>query len=139
MSEMSTGRPAGFPPASVAAEGITVGTTAPGTRTVESSGGEAASVSATVPTSGPPAPGEVATAEGVSATWRSGQVIALWSVNEIRNAWANVQGVGWKKIYNGRDGSFLALTTLASQARQTGRSINFREEADGMIYEIYLW
>lgn len=139
MSEMSTGRPAGSPPASVAAEGITVGTSTPGARTVESSGGDAASVSATAPTAGPPTVGDAATGEEVSATWRSGQVIALWSVNEIRNAWANVQGVGWKKIYNGRDGSFLALTTLASQARQTGRSINFREKADGMIYEICLW
>jgi hypothetical protein len=123
----------------VAAEGITVGTSAPGARTAESSGGDVATVSATAPTAEPPTLGDAATAEGVSATWRSGQVIALWSVNEIRNAWANVQGVGWKKIYNGKDGAFLALTTLAAQARQTGRSINFREEADGMIYEIYLW
>jgi hypothetical protein len=28
---------------------------------------------------------------------------------------------------------------MASQARQTGRTVNFREEADGMVYEIYLW
>jgi hypothetical protein len=47
--------------------------------------------------------------------------------------------VGWKKLYNGRDGAFSALVTLAAQARQTGRNVSCREEADGMIYEIYLW
>jgi hypothetical protein len=77
---------------------------------------------------------------GVTGTWQSGvTVAALWSINEIRNAFMYGPTVGWKKIYNGRDGGFTALVTLASQARQTGRQINFREEADGMVYEIYLW
>jgi hypothetical protein len=76
----------------------------------------------------------------VGATWRSGVTVsALWSINEIRNAWMHVVGLGWRKLFNGRDGAFTALVTLASQARQTGRQIAFREEADGMVYEIYLW
>ncbi len=76
----------------------------------------------------------------ITATWRSGvTVTALWSINEVRNAWMYVPTVGWRKLYNGRDGSFTALVTLAAQARQTGRPIAFREEADGMVYEIYLW
>jgi hypothetical protein len=50
-----------------------------------------------------------------------------------------VVNIGWKKIFNGGDASFIALTTLAAQARQTGRPINYREEADGMVHEIYLW
>jgi len=50
-----------------------------------------------------------------------------------------VVGLGWKRLYNGRDGAFIALTILAAQARQVGRPVNFREEADGMVYEIYLW
>jgi hypothetical protein len=79
-------------------------------------------------------------ADAVTGTWRSGvTVTALWSINETRNAWMHVPSLGWKKLYNGRDGAFMALVTLASQARQTGRTINFREEADGMVYEIYLW
>ena len=85
------------------------------------------------------APG-VREAGGVTAaTWRTGQVTALWSIDETRNAWMLVSGVGWRKLFNGRDGAFTALVVLASQARQTGRTINFREEADGMVYEIYLW
>lgn len=76
----------------------------------------------------------------VTATYRSNQYIdALWSINQTRNAFMLVRGLGWRKIYNGRDGSFVALCALASQARQTNRPITFREEADGMVYEIYLW
>ena len=101
----------------------------------------AAGVTEHRPTAQPPqlAQGEQA-AGGVTATWRTGAMVtALWSINEIRNGWMYVSGIGWKKIYNGRDGAYSALMTLASQARQTGRAISFREEADGMVYEIYLW
>jgi hypothetical protein len=76
----------------------------------------------------------------VTGTWQTGvTVTALWSINEIRNAWFHGTGIGWRKIYNGREGSFRALVALASHARQTGRPINFRQEADGMVYEIYVW
>jgi hypothetical protein len=77
---------------------------------------------------------------GVTGTWRSGMTVtAMWSINETRNAWMYVSGLGWRKLYNGKDGAFMALTALAGQARQTGHQIVFREEADGMVYEIYLW
>jgi hypothetical protein len=93
------------------------------------------------PTLEPPASSQrEGVTEGVTASvWRSGTVTAFWAINEHRNAWMQVSGVGWKRIYNGRDGAFQALTTLAAQARQTGRQIHFREESDGMVYEIYLW
>lgn len=91
------------------------------------------------PTTIPPAVA-VEAAEAVTATWRSNvKIDALWSIDETRNAWVRVVGLGWRKVYNGRDGAFTALTTLAAQARQTNRPVNLREEADGMIYEIYLW
>jgi hypothetical protein len=76
----------------------------------------------------------------VTGTWQTGKTVtAMWSINEIRNAWMHVAGVGWRKLYNGRDGAFRALVTLAAHARQTGRPINFREEPDGMVHEIYSW
>jgi len=85
-------------------------------------------------------PASALAADGITAsTWRSGTVTALWSNDEARNAWMLVSGIGWRKLLNARDGAFVALVTLASQARQTGRTIQFREEADGMVYEIYLW
>jgi hypothetical protein len=64
---------------------------------------------------------------------------ATWSIDQTRNVFMLVRGPGWRKLDNGRDGAFGALTSLASQARQTGRQISFREEADGMVYEIHLW
>ena len=79
-----------------------------------------------------------AEAGAVTATWQTSTVTGLWCINEVRNAWIHAGGA-WRKIYNGRDWAFTALVTLASEARATGRSINFRQEADGMIYEIYLW
>lgn len=75
-----------------------------------------------------------------AATWHTNvRVDALWAVDETRNAWAHIAGVGWRKIFNGRDGSFQALATLAGQARQTNRPVTMREENDGMIHTIYLW
>jgi hypothetical protein len=99
------------------------------------------SASAGAPTLLPPGAEAAAGAAGaVTATWRTNvQISALWSIDEVRNAWAYVVGVGWKKLYNGRDGAFSALAELAAQARQTGATTSLREEADGMIYEIYLW
>jgi hypothetical protein len=79
-------------------------------------------------------------AGAATGTWHAGATVdALFIVDEVRNAWARIVNIGWKKIFNGSDGSFTALITLASQARQTGKTITYREEADGMIHEIYLW
>ena len=81
-----------------------------------------------------------ASAVSVTGTWQTGVTVdALWSINQVRNAFMRVVGIGWVKLYNGSDGAFTALTTLASQARQTGRPVNYRLEADGMAHEIYLW
>jgi hypothetical protein len=78
-------------------------------------------------------------ADAITGTWRQNVLVtALWCIAETRNAWIHLQSIGWKKIVNSRDGSFVALVTLASQAKQTGRPVTCREEADG-IYEIYLW
>lgn len=140
MPSQQRGRPEGLPPTNGGGVAVAVGESRPGDLTVESLGGDPAATAVSAPSAEPPATvTDGAAAGAVTATWRSGQVTALWSINEVRNAWVHVAGVGWKKIYNGRDGAFMVLTALASQARQTGRSINFREEADGMIYEIYLW
>jgi len=94
------------------------------------------------PTLQPPSlAGDVATAVGaVTATWQYNKtVVATWSINEPRNAFMSVQGLGWRKLYNASDGAFVSLVFLATQARQTGRPISFREEPDGMVHEIYLW
>jgi hypothetical protein len=96
--------------------------------------------SAVGPTLMPPTTTGVAAVEGVTVTWHSSvQIDALWSIDQARNAFLHIVGIGWRKIYNGRDGAFQALVSLAAQARQTNRPASLREEADGMIYEIYVW
>ena len=79
-------------------------------------------------------------ATAITGTWTQNAVVdAMWSINQTRNVFMHVKGGTWKKIFNGSDWAFTALTTLASQARQTGKPISFREEPDGLVHEIYLF
>lgn len=94
----------------------------------------------TGPMAQPPGQAVGTGALAVTGVWHTGvSVDALWAINQPRNAFMHVVGIGWKKIYSATDAAFTALTTLASQARQTGRTISYREEADGMVHEIFLW
>jgi hypothetical protein len=100
-------------------------------------GGDMTTVGEVTPSMAEVAPAPIVS---VTGTWQTGVTVdALWSINQVRNAWMRVVGVGWVKLYNGSDGAFTALTTLGSQARQTGRPVSYRQEADGMAHEIYLW
>ncbi len=141
-------------PPGAARDAGAAGTSAPTIPDAASAGATAAAPTAptaqppatTVPVTGgdaqaaPVAPEVAAATVSATGTWQSGVTVdALWSINEIRNTWMRVVGIGWVKIYNGNDGAFTALTTLASQARQTGRPVTYRQEADGMVHEIYLW
>jgi hypothetical protein len=132
------GAPNLMPSQVLTGNGESAGSSAP-TLTEQDSASFAAAISST-PTLSPPAATATAGQDGAGANWRNGvRIDALWSIDETRNAFIHVIGLGWRKIYNGRDGAFQALTFLASQARQTNSTVNLREEADGMIYEIYLW
>ena len=89
-----------------------------------------------------PPPGEAAIGEGgggVTAWLGDKRVSALWSINQIRNAWVGIAGIGWKKLSNVSDSGLVALTVLASNAKQTQTRFDYRDEADGMIHEVYLW
>ncbi len=94
--------------------------------------------------SGPTAPTQVPPAEakagGGVGTWNSNKrVQGLWSIKENRNAWVFLSDLGWKKLANNSDTSIVAMTILAAHARQTQSRIDARVEADGMIYEMYIW
>ncbi len=76
----------------------------------------------------------------VTGTWLTNVTVdALWAINETRNAFFHTGAGAWVKVFNGSDSAFTNLVTLASQAKQTGRPISYRVEADGMAHEIYLW
>jgi hypothetical protein len=76
---------------------------------------------------------------GITAWQNNARITALWSINQNRNSWVHVDGVGWKKLANNSDSGIVALTMLGAHARDRDRIVNYREEADGMIHEIYVW
>jgi hypothetical protein len=87
-------------------------------------------------------PGTAGASEGagaVTGTWSTVTVDATWSIDETRNAFFHVSGGAWKKVFNGTDGAFTTLVALIGQAKQTGHQIAIREEADGLVHEVYLW
>lgn len=77
--------------------------------------------------------------EGITAWQNDKRITALWSINENRNAWVHVAGVGWKKLSNINDSAIVALNMLGGSALQTQTQVNYRDEADGMIHEMYVW
>lgn len=76
---------------------------------------------------------------GITAWQNNKKITGLWSINQNRNSWLHVEGVGWKKLANNSDSAVVALTMLGAHAREKGTNVNYREESDGMIREIYAW
>jgi hypothetical protein len=90
-----------------------------------------------MPTAMPPA---TASSSGGVSAWQNGKLVtALWSINQNRNVWLSISGVGWKKLANNSDTAIVALNILGASARLTQTQVNYREEADGMIHEMYVW
>jgi hypothetical protein len=93
------------------------------------------------PTAEPPAAAEGGAAGAIGASvWVNNKKInALWAINENRNSWVSVAGVGWVKLANNSDSAIVALTMLGANARHTQGVVNYRQEADNMIHEMYVW
>jgi hypothetical protein len=97
-------------------------------------GGEAAE-----PTERPPSEAESEEEAYGATTWHNDKKItALWSIDQNRNSWVHVAGLGWKKLADNSDSAVVALTALGTHARRTGTTVNLREE-DGKITQIYVW
>ena len=94
------------------------------------------------PTELPPTSALAAAAAGgvAATTWVTGKTVnALWSINENRNSWIGVSGVGWVKLANNSDSAIVALTMLGADAKLTGGQVSYRQESDNMIHEMYVW
>ncbi len=90
------------------------------------------------PLATPPAPGAALT--GVTGTWVSDKRIqSLWCHSGARNAYAYVNGVGWKRLVSPSDGGTQSLVALARLARDANARVDYRQEADGTIHELYVW
>ncbi len=99
----------------------------------------AGAVAAAPGQAGPTLPLASVAARGVSLWQQNKKLSALWSINQDRNSWVGVDGIGWKKLANSNDSSVVALTLLATHAREKDAAVSYREESDGMIYEMYVW
>lgn len=79
------------------------------------------------------------TAAGASAWQNNKKLTALWLNHQPRNSWIGVDGIGWRKLAATNDSSSVAFTMLSAHAREKGSAVNYREESDNMIYEMYVW
>lgn len=84
-------------------------------------------------------PGSMASEGGITAWVNDKRISALWSKNDNRNSWVYITSVGWKKLADNSDSAVVALSLVASHAKQTQTSFNYREESDGKIHEMYVW
>jgi hypothetical protein len=78
--------------------------------------------------------------QAAASAWRTGKRFrALWAKAEDRNAWVAVSGGGWKHLSDASESGSVVLTAAAAHAFQTRATVNFRENDDGKIHEIYVW
>jgi hypothetical protein len=104
-------------------------------------GGASAAGGPVRPSGGPPVrTGGGAATVAAGTVWNNGQIVnALWSINQDKNAWMGIAGVGWQKLSNASETGLMSLNLLASHAKQLQTQINYRTESDGMVHEIYAW
>jgi hypothetical protein len=81
----------------------------------------------------------VSITEAVTGWQDNKQIVGLWSINQPRNVFLGIAGVGWKKLADNSDSASMALTQLGAHARAKGAVVRYREEADGKIHEMYVW
>ncbi|WP_051304165.1 hypothetical protein [Calidithermus chliarophilus] len=104
---------------------------------IEDITGQQAAAEPMAPTFEPPAARAV---EGITGTWISGKKVSmLWANSANRNVWLALTDIGWRKFADNSDSAAMAFTVLAANAKATQGQVSVREEADGKIYEIYVW
>jgi hypothetical protein len=84
-------------------------------------------------------PGAAVSADGIGLWQTNKQVDALYATYAARFSWMHVSGGPWRRFSPVSDSGVAALALLAAHARDRGRPVNFREEADQLIHEMYVW
>lgn len=93
------------------------------------------------PVETPPEAAEEAINEEVlsESAWHANKkIIRLWSINQNRNSWAGVSGLGWRQLANNSDSAVVALTMLVSHALCTKSRVHVYVKAK-KITQIYVW
>lgn len=98
---------------------------------------EEATAAAPEPTQQPPSTQAEAGAVGTALNGQ--KVTALWAEQSNRNAWANFQTSGWKRLSPLTDSGSTAMTLLAAHARATGSAPYADEDPAGTIAVMYVW
>lgn len=65
------------------------------------------------------------------------RITGLWTINQDRNAWVHVAGIGWKKIAADNDVIFYNLLAQLVAAKAGSRPVNFYE-LGGVILQVYV-
>jgi hypothetical protein len=99
--------------------------------------GAAAAGEVAEPTLEPPA--AAVTGDGVGLWVSNKQIDALYSTYAARFSWMHVAGGVWRRFAPVSDSGVAALALLAAHARDRGRPVNYREEADQFVHEMYVW
>jgi len=68
---------------------------------------------------------------------RDARIDGLWTINQHRNAWVHVKGLGWRRISPDKDNIFFDMLAQLAAAKAGNRRVDFREEA-GVIKELYV-
>lgn len=111
------------------------------TLTVEEIANLQATTETNMPVLTPPTEALAAAEDEMAVTaWLNGvKVTALWSNASPRNAYASIEGLGWRRITPANDSAFLSISAMLSHARQMNATCNVRVETDGLIHEVYVW
>jgi hypothetical protein len=106
----------------------------------EASGMMTANIQLSATTDAAPSLQAVAAIGAGFTTWQNNKTItALWSINQNRNSWVTVAGLGWRKLADNSDSAIVALSMLGAHALEKKSVVNCREESDGKIHEMYVW
>jgi C1A family cysteine protease len=74
----------------------------------------------------------------VNTGWqRNKRVTGLWVINQNRNAWAHIQGLGWRTISPDNDNILLNMLVQLTAAKAAGRPVTFYEE-QSVIKQVYV-
>jgi hypothetical protein len=86
-------------------------------------------------------PGETAEIEeafGASVWYNNKKIVGLWSDKDTRNSWANIQGMGWKKVSTANNSSSSSLTMILAHARERSRTVKIQLD-NNLISQVYAW
>lgn len=74
----------------------------------------------------------------IETGWQNNRSVqGLWTIDQDRNAWAYLSGLGWRRIAGDNDNIFFNLLTQLSAAKAAHRPVNAYLQA-GVITQVYV-